>query len=105
MPVVMAIDGLFAGIDTTAHTMAFLMYNLATNSDKQDLLYKEIREVIGGPSDEVTEAHLNKMRYLKACLAESMRRHATTVGYSRQLDVNIYCTFIYGTNLNQWFIF
>ena len=43
MPTVMAIDGLFAGIDTTAHTMAFLMYNLATNPDKQELLFKAKR--------------------------------------------------------------
>ena len=48
-------------MDTTAHTAAFLMYNLACHPEKQDILYQEISSVVG--KGNVTEAHLAKMRY------------------------------------------
>ena len=53
-----------AGIDTTAHTATFLLYHLATNPDKQEILYKEICDVIGREG-KMTEAKLTDMKYLK----------------------------------------
>ena len=35
IPVTMAIDGMTAGVDTTGNTMAFWLYHLAKNPDKQ----------------------------------------------------------------------
>jgi cytochrome P450 len=35
IPYVMAFDMVIAGIDTTGNTLAFLLYNLAKNPDKQ----------------------------------------------------------------------
>ena len=54
------LDGITAGMDTTAHTTAFLMYNLACHPEKQEILYQEISSVVG--KGNVTEAHLSKMR-------------------------------------------
>ena len=67
IPVVMAIDGMMAGIDTTGNTVSFLLYHLAINPEVQERLYEEIKKEIGqeGP---VTEAGLKRMKYLKACL-------------------------------------
>ena len=47
IPVVMAIDMMMAGIDTTGSTATFLLYHLATHQDKQELLYREICQTIG----------------------------------------------------------
>ena len=67
IPVVMAIDGMMAGIDTTGNTVSFLLYHLAINPEAQEKLHKEIVGEIG-PDSPVTEAGLKRMKYLKACL-------------------------------------
>ena len=71
IPVVMAIDGMMAGIDTTGNTVSFLLYHLAINPEAQEKLHKEIMKEIGqeGP---VTESGLKRMKYLKACLQASI---------------------------------
>ena len=61
-PLVTAMDLLFAGIDTTGNTMGFLMYNLATNPDKQEKLRKECQAL----GNNLTATDLNELRYLKA---------------------------------------
>ena len=85
IPVLIAMDGLGAGIDTTGNTMGMLLHNLATNPEKQEKLRQEIDSVVG--KGAVTEKHLAKMRYLKACLQESLRYTPTSLGTSRVLDV------------------
>ena len=67
IPVVMAIDGMMAGIDTTGNTVSFLLYHLAINPEAQEKLHQEIINEIG-EDDPITEAGLNRMKYLKACL-------------------------------------
>ena len=69
LPTVMALDAFSAGIDTTANTMNWLLYHLATNPDKQERLYKEIVHVIGRDGD-MTASNLSKMRYLKVNMLE-----------------------------------
>jgi cytochrome P450 len=68
----MAMDALMAGIDTTGNQMTFLLYHLASNPVQQELLAKEVVEVVGQTGD-ITEAKLNKMKYLKAFQHESQR--------------------------------
>lgn len=80
---VMAQDAMFAGIDTTGSTSAFLLYHIASNPEKQEILYEEIVNVIGHKNEPITESKLNKMRYLKACLHESQRMLPAIVGSSR----------------------
>ena len=72
IPVVMAMDAIMAGIDTTGSTLAFLLYDLAVNPDHQEKLYNEIVEVVG-ERGRVTEARLKKLSHLKACFQESQR--------------------------------
>ena len=59
IPTVMALDAMMAGVDTTGASLTFLLYQLAANPEKQELLYEEIREKVG--AGEVTEAALRRM--------------------------------------------
>ena len=45
-------------------TAVFLLYHLAQNPDKQEILYKEIVEMVGAEG-RLTEAALSKMKYIK----------------------------------------
>ena len=58
--------------EQTANGMAFVLTDLALNQDKQEILNKEIQEVLGD-QQTVTKEHLSKMSYLKACVKESQR--------------------------------
>ena len=82
IPFVMAVDMMMAGIDTTGSTATFLLYHLATNPEKQEILYKEICDTIG-PEGHLTEAALNKMVYMKAVQMESQRLQPAVWGTSR----------------------
>ncbi len=71
--VVMVIDMLMAGIDTTSHTTAFLLYYLARNPRVQERLRQEVLQVVGPRGCPVTATVLNDLQYLKACIKESLR--------------------------------
>ena len=81
IPEVMAMDAMMAGIDTTGNTAAFLFYHLAANPEKQDILYKEIKEKLG--DQKLTPAILNEMKYLKAVQHESQRMMPAAGGLGR----------------------
>ena len=79
----MSQDAMLAGIDTTGYTATVFLYHLASNPEKQEILYREICEVVGSNDEPITESKLNQMRYLKACLHESQRMMPATIGSSR----------------------
>merc|ERR1719369_2765750 len=88
IPLIMGIDALQVGIDTTGTTGAFLLYHLAANPEKQEKLYKEICDIIG-PHGEMTETALAKMKYMKACQTESQRIAPATFGSSRRTEKDL----------------
>ena len=67
---------------------AFLLYQLATNPEQQETLYKEISHTIG-PTGQLTETGLAKMRYMKALQMESQRILPSVWGSSRMFDKDI----------------
>ena len=79
----MSQDAMIAGIHTTGYTATVLLYHLAANPEKQEMLYREICDTIGPNDESITESNLNQMRYLKACLHESQRMMPATIGSSR----------------------
>ena len=64
------------------------MYHLATNPDKQEILYREICDVIG-PQGSLTESSLAKMKYMKAVQMESQRILPAIWGSSRVYDKDV----------------
>jgi len=88
IPTVMAMDAMMAGVDTTGGAATFLLYHLASNEAKQELLYKEICEIIGpSTSDIITESKIKKMKYLRACAQESHRLRPVAAGVGRRTQV------------------
>ena len=66
------IDVLFAGVDTTSNTMQWVLYMMAKNPDKQNILRQEVLSVLGD-STIATPETLSQMPYLKAWLRETLR--------------------------------
>ncbi|TKR59290.1 hypothetical protein L596_028983 [Steinernema carpocapsae] len=63
---------LLAGYDTTANSLAYLTYHLATNPKIQERLYDEIMAVCPTDADVNLEG-VNKIPYLEWCIKEALR--------------------------------
>uniref|UniRef100_A0A8C3A101 Cytochrome P450, family 24, subfamily A, polypeptide 1 n=1 Tax=Cyclopterus lumpus TaxID=8103 RepID=A0A8C3A101_CYCLU len=73
------------GVETTANSMLWVIFNLSRNPGAQRKLLAEIKEVVASDQDPCGE-HIKSMPYLKACLKESMRLSPSVPFTSRTLD-------------------
>lgn len=64
---------MIAGSDTTSTALSAVMYYLARNPDKLDILQKEIRGAFNGVGEISSGKQLTNCNYLKACVDEAMR--------------------------------
>lgn len=64
-----------AGSDTTAATLTCLFYHFATHPEVYNILQKEVDEFFAAEvaSDDFDTGALGKLRYLQACIEESLR--------------------------------
>lgn len=108
--VVMAIDMLIAGVDTvslfwelyflniikfnfifsfkTTSLLSSLLYDLAKNPEKQEILRKEISNIkING--DYLETEHLKNLPYLRAVIKETLRFHPIVSGNFRAAGKNL----------------
>ncbi|XP_053671192.1 cytochrome P450 4d2-like [Anopheles nili] len=63
----------FAGHDTTASAMTFILYNVAKHSDVQERLYEEIVNEMGTDFSELSLHILNNLPYMELVIKESLR--------------------------------
>jgi cytochrome P450 len=59
-------------VDTTAISIYHLIYELGLNQEVQQTLYDEIVSVVK-KDDDITEDHIEKLKYLKMVFKESGR--------------------------------
>jgi len=88
IPLIMGIDSISAGIDTTGAAASFLLYHLAQNPEKQEILFKEIVDIVG-TDGRLTETALSKMKYIKAVQMESQRMIPSVWATSRMYTKDI----------------
>ncbi|KAH8240360.1 hypothetical protein KR038_005153, partial [Drosophila bunnanda] len=81
--VVMVMDMLMAGIDTTSSATLTILYHLAKNPSKQDHLRREILRVLPETKGSLTEESTKNMPYLRACIKEALRITSITPGNFR----------------------
>jgi cytochrome P450 family 12 len=55
---------------------------LAKNADRQQKLFEEIQRYVPDKDKPLTSDSLNELKYLKACIKESMRYYKSTVKFS-----------------------
>ena len=60
------------------------MYNLALNTDKQQIAYEEIMREIG--DKPLTPRGINRLKYFRACFKESQRLNPPFLGVPREIQ-------------------
>ena len=86
------IDFISGGINTVSNSLSFIILHLASNRNVQTKLFSEIKSILGSDKDsQINGQHLNKMKYLKACIKESFRLNSTIPCLVRLLpeDINL----------------
>jgi cytochrome P450 family 12 len=87
--IVMCADSLMAGIDTTASAYLGILYCLAKNPEKQQILRDEIMRILPDKDDKLTVANMKNLPYLRAVIKEGLRKYAPTAGSLRKIDQDI----------------
>ncbi|XP_075689070.1 cytochrome P450 4A4-like [Rhinoderma darwinii] len=89
---------MFAGHDTTASGISWILYALAKHTEHQERCRKEIREVLGD-RDTVEWEDLGKIPFTTMCIKESLRLYPPVPGIARKLSKPI--TFCDGRSLPE----
>jgi len=84
---IMAIDMLFAGIDTSSHTIAFALYYLAKNPNVQEKLHDEVVATL--KTQNPKKNTFDSMPYLKAVLKEVLRFASPLSANARVLEQDL----------------
>ncbi|XP_023292296.2 probable cytochrome P450 12d1 proximal, mitochondrial [Lucilia cuprina] len=84
LAVIMAMDMLIAGVDTTSVTLISILLCLAKNPDKQQKLREEILKVMPTKDTVLNESNTKNLPYLRAVIKESMRYFPNGTGSSRK---------------------
>lgn len=57
----------------TSSTVASTLYQLALHPDEQDRAYNEVCSILPDKDVQLDGKHLDKLKYLKACIKETLR--------------------------------
>lgn len=87
--IVMSIDMLMGGVDTTSSALAGIMLSLAKNPQKQAKLREEIVAKLPHPTDEFTFSDMKALPYLRAFIKESLRLYPVVFGNIRATGVDM----------------
>lgn len=78
---------MFAGTDTTACCLQFTSILLALNPQYQQRIREEIAQVCGDSNNgEITFAQAAKLKFVEACIKESLRLYPPAVGIARTCE-------------------
>lgn len=69
------------GHDTTAHSMAWFIYEMTQNPDCYEKIQREIHEIIG--EGETNSSHVGKFKFIEECWKETLRLYPAAPGGTR----------------------
>ncbi|XP_069161840.1 cytochrome P450 3A4-like [Procambarus clarkii] len=72
---------LLGGFETTANTLTYTTYLIATHPEVQERLYEELCDVIKGDPDHLTYEQVKELKYLDQVLSESLRLYPPVVTF------------------------
>lgn len=78
-----AITFLVTGIETTSSTLTMLLYQLATNPDKQKLLHEEVDRVLAQSNGKIDHSIVGDLVYVNGCIHEALRLAPTLTRIDR----------------------
>ncbi|XP_055709201.1 probable cytochrome P450 12b2, mitochondrial [Phlebotomus papatasi] len=87
--VLMVLDSLTAGVDTTSSAVFTVLYNLSMNPEKQNILRSELLKILPEKDTPLTIENTTNMPYLRACIKEALRIMPITLGNVRSTGRNI----------------
>lgn len=71
-----------AGFETSSTTMSFCLYEIAKHPEIQRKVQAEIDEVLAKNGGNLTYDSINEMKYLEACIDESLRKYPPVIIYT-----------------------
>lgn len=80
---------LAAGHDTTSFFSSYFVYVLGQHQKEQELLRKEILDILGD-RDEVTNDDILQMKYLSKCMQEVLRLYAIIPNLTRYVSEDVH---------------
>ncbi|XP_011185299.2 probable cytochrome P450 12e1, mitochondrial [Zeugodacus cucurbitae] len=87
--VVMALDMMMGGVDTTSSTLVGILFCIAKNPDKQQKLFEELKNILPNKDSRLTTENMQNLPYLRACIKEGMRYHPIIAGTMRKLPTDV----------------
>merc|ERR1712071_606672 len=77
---------MFAGHDTTAASLSWFLYCMATNPQCQDRVFDELHDIFGASHRPCSFDDLSYMKYLEYCMKESLRLYSSAALYERKIN-------------------
>ncbi|XP_054714528.1 cytochrome P450 302a1, mitochondrial-like [Uloborus diversus] len=84
----MILDMFLAGIDTTAYSIGFGLYNLSINKKVQERLREELRERLPNQNSRFSDIS-QKIPYLQNVISETLRLNPVALGTGRVLPIDL----------------
>lgn len=81
--VVMSLDLISAGVDSTSSAVSGVLYCLAKDPARQARLRAELKTILPQKDSPLTGANMRNLPYLRACIKEGLRLYQPTIGNIR----------------------
>uniref|UniRef100_A0AAG5DB37 Cytochrome P450 n=1 Tax=Anopheles atroparvus TaxID=41427 RepID=A0AAG5DB37_ANOAO len=89
LAVVMSLDMISAGVDTTSSAVSGILYCLAKDPARQARLREELRAILPQKDSPLTGENMHNLPYLRACIKEGLRLYQPTMGNIRSAGRDI----------------